>query len=422
MAEDYPLMKARMSVKEGDSVQCGQLLFEDRKSEGVIFTAPVEGRITAINRGARRVLQSIVIELTTPGQTGAQVDFENYTGASIDSLDGTGVRALLSESGLWTAFRSRPYGRVPSTSDTAAAVFVTAVDTNPLAGSVSTALAGNETDFKAGLDVLAKLTEGSVFLCTGADAKIPTNGSAKVEQFVGKHPAGLVGTHIHMLEPVNRKKSVWHLGWQDVVAIGHLFSTGKLDATRVVALGGPIVKEPRMLKTLLGASIDELTAGQLAADSEARVVAGSILGGRKAQGVIFGYLGRYHQQISCLSEDRERVFFGWLKPGFDKFSTVRAFAAGLLGQNKKQKAFTTTTNGSHRAMVPIGMFERVMPLDIMPTFLLRALCVGDVERAEALGCLELDEEDLALCTFVSPGKEDFGAALRRNLDEMWKEG
>ncbi|MEE2756175.1 MAG: Na(+)-translocating NADH-quinone reductase subunit A [Myxococcota bacterium] len=422
VAADYPTMKPRMAVSEGDTVKCGQLLFEDRKSDGVRFTAPVEGTIAAINRGERRVLQTIVIELATAGEIGEQVDFESYTGAAIESLTNENVVDLMAESGLWTALRSRPYGRVPSVNDKAAAIFVTAIDTHPLAGSIDAALSGNEGAFKAGLDAVAKLTDGKTYLCVAPGSKVPSTESVEVAQFGGKHPAGLPGTHIHTLDPVSRSKAVWHLGWQDIIAIGTLFETGKLDNSRVIALGGPVVKSPRMLRTLMGASTDELTENELVADREIRQISGSILGGRSAQGDTFGFLGRYHNQISCLAEDRERVFFGWLAPGFNKYSTVRAFASGLLGKSKKPRALTTNTNGSHRAMVPIGMFERVMPLDILPTFLLRALCADDVERAEALGCLELTEEDLALCTFVSPGKEDFGHALRRNLDEMWKEG
>ncbi len=423
-ADDYPLMKPRMHVAEGDSVKRGQLLFEDRKAEGVLFTAPGAGTVVAINRGARRVLQSVVIELSDAAieGNGEQVDFENHTGADPATLDGDALRALLSESGLWTAFRTRPYSRVPSTTDTCASIFVTAIDTNPLAGSVKTALSGREADFKTGLAMLTKLTDGKVRLCTAPGAGLPTADGVHVEEFGGKHPAGLVGTHIHMLEPVGRNKSVWHIGYQDVAAIGALVSTGKYDPVRVIAVAGPVVREPRLIRARLGACIPELTAGHLPPDQEVRVISGSILHGRTAQDDIWCFVGRYHNQVSCLAEDRERVLFGWLMPGLDKFSSIRTFASGLLGLSKRPRAMTTTTNGSHRAMVPIGMFERVMPLDIMPTFLLRALVVDDLERAEALGCLELDEEDLALCSFVSPGKEDFGRALRRNLDTIWKEG
>ena len=346
VAADYPTMKPRMAVAEGDAVKAGQLLFEDRKSDGVRFTAPVEGTIVAINRGERRALQSLVIELKVPGEQGEQVTFDAYSGSGIEQLDRAATTALIAESGLWTAFRTRPYGRVPSTSDRPAAIFITAVDTNPLAGSVDTALAGREDDFQAGQAAIAKLTDGKVYLCTGVNSKVPQSAAVQVEQFGGKHPAGLPGTHIHMLDPASRSKFVWHIGWQDVVAIGALFQTGKLDSSRVVALGGPVVKDPRMVRTFVGASTTELLDGELQADKEFRAISGSILGGRSAQGDVHGFLGRFHCQISCIAEDRERVFFGWLRPGLNKYSTVRAYAAGLLGLNRKAREFTTNTNGS----------------------------------------------------------------------------
>ncbi len=423
-ADDFPLMKPRMHVNEGDTVKRGQLLFEDRKSEGVRFTSPAGGTVVAINRGARRALQSVVIQLSDAEKSGQgeTVDFESWTGDAPSALSGDAVRALLAESGLWTALRMRPFGKVPAVADTAAAVFVTAIDTNPLAGPVDVALAGREDDFIAGLTVVAKLTTGPTYLCKRQGASIPSAPEVTVEEFQGKHPAGLPGTHIHLLAPVTRSKSVWHLNWQDVVAIGHLAKTGKVDVSRVISIGGPAAQTPRMIRTRLGVSLDQLLTNELKADVEVRVVSGSILHGRTSDGDIWGYLGRYHSQVSCLEEGRQREFLGWLTPGFNRFSTIRTFASRWLGLGKKKFDMTTTTNGSHRAMVPIGMFERVMPLDIMPTFLLRSLAVDDLETAESLGCLELDEEDLALCTFVSAGKEDFGSALRRNLDEIWKEG
>ena len=418
LADEHPLMKPRMHVSEGDQVKTGQLLYEDRKSEGVCFTAPGTGKVVAINRGPKRVLQSVVIELS--GQED-QVEFESYSGAAAADLDGDAVRALLSESGLWTALRARPFGKTPATSDPCSAVFVTAIDTRPLSGSVALGLKGREDDFKVGLQVVSKLTEGPTFLCKAAGDDIPTVGGVTVEEFKGKHPAGLVGTHIHMLHPVDRKRSAFYLGYQDVAAIGHLFTTGKLDLQRVVALGGPQVKNPRHLRTRLGASISELTAGQIDDTAEVRIIAGSPLGGRAGDAELFGYVGRYENQICALAEGRERVFLGWLGLGFNKFSTIRAIASRWFGAGKPM-ALTTTTHGSHRAMVPIGMFERVCALDIMPTFLLRALAVDDVVNAEELGCLELDEEDLAVFTCVAPGKEDYGKALRRNLEIIWKEG
>ncbi|MCB9522786.1 MAG: Na(+)-translocating NADH-quinone reductase subunit A [Myxococcales bacterium] len=430
--DEYPFMKPRMHVAEGDVVKRGQLLFEDRKSAGVRFTAPGAGTVVAVNRGARRKLESVVIELNEREQAGRPADedfqpFQAYTaGRSVDQLDPAAVKALLAESGLWTALRARPFDRVPSTQESPAAVFVTAIDTRPGAPDPVKVLEGKGEAFTAGLYAVSKLTEGDVWLCKAKGAAIGNQGNVprvKVAEFAGKHPAGLVGTHIHLLAPVSRSKVVWHLGYQDVLAIGELFATGKLSVQRVVALAGPQAKQPRLLRTRLGAEVAPLVDGGLK-DGETRLVSGSILHGHTAAGPV-GFLDRYTNQITAVREGREREFLGWLVPGLKKYSTVRAFASGLLGlfgPGKKTLDFTTTTNGSHRAMVPIGMFEKVMPLDIMPTFLLRALLVDDLERAEKLGALELGEEDLALCTFVSPGKEDYGVALRRNLTTIWKEG
>ncbi|PRQ05969.1 Na(+)-translocating NADH-quinone reductase subunit A [Enhygromyxa salina] len=428
LAADYPGMKPRMHVKVGDVVKRGQLVFEDRKSEGVRFTAPGAGKVTAINRGEFRALQSVVIELTATERDGKPTaddlqTFQSYAkGTAIDKLSREQVVALLQESGMWTAIRARPFGRVPPPSSAAPhSVFVTASDTNPHAPDVEKVLAGREKQFEAGLAVVAKLTAGKVYVCKGAGTKIPTGkiSNVQLEEFHGPHPAGTVGLHIHTLDPVSRKKTVWHLGYQDVILIGRLFATGTLDVERVVSLAGPTVRAPKLLTSRLGACVDELVDGALA-DVENRVISGSVLTGRTAMGEVHGYLGRYHLQISALREGREREFLGWVKPGFDMFSTSGAYASALTPG--KTFDFTTSLNGSHRYMVPIGMFERVFPFDILPTFLLRAILVKDVGRAEELGVLELDEEDVALCTFVCPGKQDYGPILRANLETIWKEG
>jgi len=426
LAADFPTMKPRMHVEVGATVKRGQVLFEDRKGNGIKFTAPGAGTVIAINRGAKRALQSVVIELTKSEVDGKPGDddfetFDSYKGSDVSAYSGDEMRAVLSDSGLWTALRARPFNRVPSFDENCQAIFVNAMDTNPLAPDLDVAMEGRDADIASGVAALAKLTDGPIYFCRAAGAKIApgSEATAKTEEFKGKHPAGLTGTHIHMLHPVNRTHVVWSIGVQDVAAIGAFLKDGRLDVTRVVALGGPAATKPRLLKTRSGASTDQLAAGEVA-DGEVRLVRGSILSGHKAMGEILGYLGRYDQGIACLAEDRERRFLGWLAPGGNMFSTARAFLSGFVP--KKEYALTTTTHGSHRAMVPIGMFERVMPLDIMPTFLLRALLVDDLERAEQLGCLELAEEDLGLCSFVSPGKEDYGKHLRRNLTTIWKEG
>lgn len=427
LARDYRFMKPRMHIAPGDRVKRGQLLFEDRKTDGVLFTSPGAGTVAAVNRGERRAFQSIVIELSEAEREGRPGDddfqtFTSFTGGDAARLSGEQVRELLVESGQWTALRTRPFGKVPGPAETCSAIFVTATDTSPLTADPDVVLAGRRDDFDRGLAALTKLTDGAVYLCCRPGSPLAggeTNG-VRVEYFQGKHPAGLAGTHIHMLDPVHRDKTVWSVGYQDVAAIGVLLATGRLDVGRVVALGGPVVKRPRLLSTRLGAATVSLVEGELESGVN-RVVSGSVLHGHRAAGIVFGYLGRYANQVSCLAEGNRREFLGWLRPGFDRFSVSRAFGSALRGRTARYD-FTTTTHGGHRAMVPIGLFEKVMPLDIMPTFLLRSLLMDDLERAEALGCLELDEEDLALCSFVSPGKEDYGPALRRNLLEIWKEG
>jgi Na+-transporting NADH:ubiquinone oxidoreductase subunit A len=285
-------------------------------------------------------------------------------------------------------------------------------------------LEGHSGDFERGLLALAKLTEGVVFVCTDRSTVVPlptaTDGERfRLEQFVGPHPSGTVGFHIHRLDPVNRGKTVWHLGLQDAIAIGRLFETGKLHVERIVSLAGPAVSRPRLIRTRLGASTDVLVEGELV-EGENRVISGSVFCGRKASGEVHGYLGRYSQQISVLREGREREFFGWFAPGLEKFSVSSTFLSKVIPG--KRFGLTTSTNGSRRAIVPIGLYERVMPMDLMPTHLLRALLMRDVETSEELGCLELDEEDLELCTFVDPGKNDFGPYLRDVLTTIEKEG
>ncbi len=423
VATDYPGLRPTMHVKPGDEVRRGQLLFEDKKTPGVRYTAIAGGRVTAVNRGAKRALQSVVIELDDDERAGKAPTkrFSADTGKHPGSLNEDQVRELLLESGLWTAIRCRPFGKVADPADRPRSIFVTAADTHPLAPDPKVILEGRGDDFERGLTALGKLTEGPVYVCTapGLGPQVPADDRFRVEEFAGPHPAGTVGLHIHRLDPVDRSKKVWYLGFQDVLAVGRLFSGGELDVTRVISLAGPPVTRPRLLRTRLGASTDNLAAGEVG-DGEVRLISGSVFSGRTAQGEVHGYLGRYDQQLSVLAEGRERELLGWMMPGAGKFSTLAAFASRLLPG--KKFAFTTSTQGSPRAIVPLGLYERVFPIDIPATFLLKAIAVGDIERAEALGVLELAEEDVALCSFVDPGKHNFGDHLREVLTTIEKEG
>jgi Na+-transporting NADH:ubiquinone oxidoreductase subunit A len=432
MADDFPVMKPRMHVQEGDQVKRGQVLFEDRKQPGVMHTAPGAGRVVAIHRGERRALQSVVIDLSDGerrGEPGEEewVRFQSYSGAAPDSLSGEQIKALLVESGLWTAIRERPFGKVPSPETEAAGLFITATDTNPLAPLPEVALADRIDDFRLGTQLLAKLVAGPTFLCVAEHSELGMNApeGVRVERFIGPHPSGTVGFHIHTLMPVSRARRVWHVGYQDVAAVGRLFRSGRLDVSRVISIAGPNVEDPRLERTRIGACVSEVVRADVAKiesdqEKEIRTISGSVLSGKRAHGEIFDFMGRYDLQISLLEEDRENVFLGWLTPGANLFSVTGIYLSKLF--KPKQYRFTTTTNGSLRAMVPIGLYEKIFPFDILPTFLLRALIVGDLERAEQLGVLELCEEDLSLCTYVCPGKVNYGPLLRKNLDDIDKEG
>jgi len=415
LGEEYVGMKPTMYVRVGDEVKKAQVLFEDKRNLGVMFTSPASGKVIEINRGAKRVLQSVVIEVSGD----EQVTFDKFDAGELINVTSEQVRTQLIDSGLWTSFRTRPFSKVPAIDSTTKAIFVTAIDTNPLAADPQLIINEQPDAFSAGLDVLSILTDDKVFVCKKGTS-LPRSRQSNVQEHVfdGPHPAGLVGTHMHYLYPVNAANVAWNINYQDVIAIGKLFLTGELNTDRVISLAGPVVNNPRLIRTVIGASLDELTDNEIM-PGEVRVISGSVLSGTKASGPS-AYLGRYHLQVSVLREGREKEFIGWATPGKNKFSITRSFLGHLFkGQLYNM---TTSTNGSDRAMVPLGNYERVMPLDIEPTLLLRDLCAGDTESAERLGALELDEEDLALCTFVCPGKYDYGQILRECLDKIEKEG
>ncbi|HFE9024046.1 TPA: Na(+)-translocating NADH-quinone reductase subunit A [Yersinia enterocolitica] len=416
LGEEYVGMRPSMLVQEGDWVKKGQALFEDKKNPGVMFTAPASGKVSAINRGERRVLQSVVIEI----DGNEQVPFEHYEESSLNQLSDEQVQRHLLASGLWTALRTRPFSKTPVPNSRPRAIFVSAMDTQPLAANPQVIIAAESDAFNHGLTILARLTEGKVHVCHAPGQAVASYQNAQVtyNEFSGPHPAGLVGTHIHFLEPVSLNKTVWHVGYQDVIAIGKLFTRGELWTDRIVSLAGPQVEQPVLLRTRLGASLSELTAGQLK-EGDNRIISGSVLSGT-AFSATHGYLGRFHQQVSVIREGREKELFGWVMPGRDKYSITRT----TLGHFFKHKlfAFSTDMHSGERAMVPIGNYERVMPLDILATHLLRDLLAGDTDSAAALGCLELDEEDLALCTFVCPGKYEYGPVLRDILTKIEQEG
>ena len=417
LGSDYAGLKPKMSVVEGDRVKLGQVLFSDKKNEGVNFTSPAAGVVKAINRGDKRVLLSVVIEI----QGEEEVTFASYAESDLAGLSVEQVKENLLNSGLWTAFQTRPYGKIPEANTTPSSIFVTAIDTRPLAADPAVIINDRASDFNNGLAVISKLSGGKTYLCKAQGAAVSGNAAVETAEFAGPHPAGLPGTHIHLIDPVNIKKFVWHIDYQAVIAIGALFTTGRLNVERVVSLAGPSVKQPRLVRTRVGANLLELTAGELLDDVESRVISGSVLYGHAAAGPL-AYLSAYSLQVSALKEGRERELFGWIVPGKDKYSALNVYVSSKDRKDGRQFPLTTDKNGSNRAIVPVGIYEAVMPLDILSTPLLKALVVGDTDMAQALGCLELGEEDVSLFTFVDPGKHDFAPVLRANLNKIEKEG
>jgi Na+-transporting NADH:ubiquinone oxidoreductase subunit A len=415
VGSDYHGMKPTMAVREGDQVKLGQLLFTDKKNASARYTAPAAGTVTAINRGERRVFQSLVIDIDGD----ASEPFDKYTAKQLHSLGRAEVIEHLVKSGQWTALRTRPFSKVPAADTTPSSIFVTAMDTNPLSADPTVIIEQRAEDFSSGLAILTRLTDGLVNLCVAPSSKISGDNIDGVREikFNGPHPAGLVGTHIHMVDPVSADKTVWSIGYQDVIAIGALFTTGRIDVRRVIALAGPQVTQPRLLEIRLGANINQLVIGELKND-ENRVISGSVLSGRHAVSE-FAFLGRYHSQVSVIEEGRDREFLHYLRAGVNKHSSLPVFISSLT---KKLFSMTTSTNGSERAMVPVGGYERVTALDILPIQLLRSLIVGDTEMAQKLGCLELDEDDMGLYTYVCVGKYEYGRILRDNLTKIEKEG
>ncbi|MDD2865259.1 MAG: Na(+)-translocating NADH-quinone reductase subunit A [Methylococcales bacterium] len=429
LGSDYVGMKPTMLVAEGDKVKLGQPLFSDKKNAGVHFTSPASGVVKAINRGDKRVLQSVEIEIHGHDE----ITFAKYDAADLENISAQQIKDNLVASGLWATLRTRPYGKVPAIDSHAHSIFVTAIDTRPLAADPAVIIADRAADFANGLEIISKLIEGKVYVCKATGAEIPTgNAPVTIAEFGGVHPAGLPSTHIHFIDAVNINKFVWHLDYQAVIAIGSLFTTGKLNVERVVALSGPTVKNPRLVRTRVGANLSDLTSGELADDLENRVVSGSVLYGHQAHGA-FDYLGAYHLQVSALQEGRARELFGWIVAGKKKYSAMNVYTSSVDKKNNGSLPFlnkaeerlyplTTDKNGSNRAIVPVGVYETLMPMDILATPLLKSLVIGDSDQAQLLGCLELDEEDMSLFTFADPGKHDFAPVLRANLIKIEKEG
>ncbi|MEM7166390.1 MAG: Na(+)-translocating NADH-quinone reductase subunit A [Planctomycetota bacterium] len=407
-------IKPRLLVKVGDRVKRGTPLYVDRRDEAVQYTAPAAGEVKAINRGARRRVLSVVVAVDGS-------DAENFGTLSVQEASRDQIKDVLCRSGLWPSLRQRPFERVAISDDTPAAIFITAADSRPLAPPVEAILAHNVEAFRIGAQAVAKLTDGKTYLCTRNGAKSDAYDVPGIErhEFGGPHPSGNAGVHINALCPVGPKRKVWHVGYQDVVAIGRLLQTGELPTEHTVAIVGPGVTKHQLVQAHRGAATAELLGDNVSVATP-RVISGSVLSGEIASpGSETGYLGRYGHQLSVVEDSSPRQFLGWMGPGASKFSVTNTYIGKLIRQ---RFSFNTDTNGSLRAIVPIGSYERVMPMDIQATYLIKALASHDLEMAEKLGVLELAEEDIALCEFVCPSKISITTLLRDMLTRIEKEG
>jgi len=414
VGDDTPWLRPAFHVDVGDRVELGQVLVTDRSRPELRLASPASGAIKSIERTEMRRLAALVIEVKGEGER----RFRAFAADELVQLPGAEVATHLLEAGHWIALRTRPFGNVADASAPPDALFVRAMDTNPLAARAGLVIAERPDDLRFGLIGLSRLTEGPVFFCTELGAP-PIAGlglpgvveeQVRVVAFEGPHPAGLPGTHIHHLLPRRAGRRAWYVGYQDVLAIGHQLRTGRWSPERVIALGGPRVRRPRLLRTRLGASTEDLVRGELESP-ESRIISGSVLSGRLAASR-GSYLGRYHEQVCVIPGGPSPRRGRWPVPAGRRTRWVPPW----LGRPE----WTGDLHGSKRAMLPIHGFERVVPLRLHVSMLLRALAVGDSEEALRLGALELEEEDLALCTYLCPSKLEYGSLLRTALRELEK--
>ncbi len=404
----------KLLIKEGDPVKAGSPLFYDKYRESIRFTAPVSGKITEIKRGHKRVLEEIRIE--------SDGNFESldFGAGTPDSMSREEITEKMLNSGVWPLIRQRPYSVIAEPTDKPRDIFITAFDSAPLAPDYDFIVHNKGDIFQRGLDVLNNLTDGKVYL--SIHQKFTTSNvflnskNVEINTFSGPHPSGNVGVQINKIDPINKGDIVWYCNPQAVLTIGRLFTDGKYDTTRVIALAGSEVQRPRYFKIYGGSSIDVFVKDKLKSDN-VRYISGNVLTGSKIQAD--GYLGYYDSMITVIPEGNEFEFFGWAAPGFKKFSVSRTFFS-WLSPGKKYK-LNTNLCGGERAFVVTGELEKVFPFDIYPMQLIKAIMIEDIDLMENLGIYEVDEEDFALCEFVNTSKINIQDIVRKGLNTMKKE-
>jgi len=414
-------IKLRLSVQEGDQVKRGSVLFTDKRNERMKYCAPAAGTIRSVVRGHRRFVEQIVIDLAPED---AAESFDALSAADLLSADRETIIDLLAGSGYLALIQQRPFSRAADTESKPKSIFVNAMSTGPFRPSPDAVLKDKDAVFQAGLNALTRLTEGKVHLCHNGEGSpcAAIAGAENVEKhtFTGRHPAGNASVHIAAIDPIKPHDVVWAITAADLVLIGELLTSGELPKTRIVSLAGPAVK-PESRKhyaVQIGSDLSALVDGRLQ-DGETRIVAGDVLAGRAIPAE--GYLPFLANGFTVLSEGREREFLGWLKPG-GRLSYSRTYTTGWDKDADPTWSLTTTMNGGHRAMVLTGYYDRVMPLNILVDYLVRAVLANDTDEAINLGILETDPEDFALCEFICPCKMEIQKIIRKGLDLIEEEG
>jgi Na+-transporting NADH:ubiquinone oxidoreductase subunit A len=406
LANDFVGMKPTMMVKVGDIVKRGTKLFEDKKNPGIFFTSPAGGTVKDINRGDKRKFLSVEVEVSE-NEDAEYFEYENTS---------EGLTELLINTGLWNAFRTRPFNRTPKVGSLPDAVFVNACDTNPLSVDPYFIIDQDRDDFKNGLEALTRLFSCPIH-CTYQNNNFEINvDKINYCQVSGPHPAGLSSTHISQLYPVSINKIAWTINYQDIISLGYLLKNKSLRTHKIIALGGPSVFKPSLISARISGNIDQLTAGKI--DNNSRVVSGSLIYGHASEGIM-NYLGFYDSIISAIPDEANDIFLNWLMPGSNLHSKLNVFSSSLLKPNKF--TFNVSLNGGDRAIVPVGSYDEILPMDILVPQLLKALVVGDIEQAVELGMLELAPEDLALASYICPSKYDYCSILANNLNNLYLE-
>lgn len=409
---DFPGLKPRLLVSAGDAVQIGTPLFADKNQPDVLFCSPVSGTVSLVNRGERRKVLEVVVE------SDGQFQSVSFSKTQVDSLDRDGVKSELLKSGLWPYLVQRPFGVLAKPADVPRDIFISGFDSAPLAPDFEFILKNELEAFQMGVQALAKLTNGKVYLGVSSPSSVLASvKGAEVNVFNGPHPAGNVGIQMHHVKPINKGEVVWTVGAMSVLFIGRYFKNGKLDFSKQVALTGSEIKAPQYYTVVSGAQISSVLAGKTAGQQAERIISGNVLTGTKVD--LNGYLGFFDNQITVIPEGNEIEPFGWATPGFDKYSATSTFLSRLFP--KKEYVLNANFHGGERAFVVSEQYEKVLPMDVLPVYLLKAILVNDFDKMEQLGIYEVIEEDMALCEYVCTSKIEVQDILRKGMDTVLKE-